>query len=94
MSLSTCSPAELRRRVEVAFKEIDTDNNGYIEAAEVVNVLKAIFNDPSYKGEKMDIQDIKQMATGIIMTFDKNNDSKISIDEFADFLKKVLEETG
>jgi EF-hand domain pair/Protein of unknown function (DUF760) len=55
-----------------AFERLDTDNSGYIESSEVAKLLDDVYDG---KAPEFEIQTF-------IKFFDKNNDGKISWDEF------------
>jgi len=83
-------PDELHQNLEKAFKVIDADNSGYIDAAEVENLIKTVYNDPNYQGAKVDDEQIKKEAEIMLAALDENSDKKISLSEFINFCSRVL----
>jgi len=82
---------EARQCLEKAFKEVDADESGFIEAHEVERVIRGVYNAPNFKGRKADEVEIKKEALDMIASMDQNNDHKVSLAEFISFFEKVLE---
>jgi len=82
---------ELRQCLDQAFKEVDTDGSGFIDAAEAERVLKSVYNDPNFKGRKpADDEQVKKEASDLIALLDQNSDNKVSLSEFTNFFEKLL----
>jgi Ca2+-binding EF-hand superfamily protein len=82
--------ADARKCLETAFKEVDVDGSGFIDAAEVEKVLTGVYNAPNYKGKKADAAQIKKEANDMIASMDQNNDKKVSLAEFLNFFEKMM----
>ena len=82
---------EVRQCLEKAFKEVDADNSGFVEAGEIEKVLRGVYNAPNFKGKRADDVEIKKEAQDMITTMDQNGDKKVSLSEFITFFTKVLE---
>jgi len=89
-----CDKEEVHKCLEAAFKEVDVDGSGFIEAAEVEKVLKGVYEAPNYQGFKADEEQIKKEAEQLIASMDANSDKKISLAEFIAFFEKLMGTCG
>jgi len=81
---------QARKCLEVAFKEVDADNSGFIDVGEVERVLRTVYEAPNFKGKKADDAQIKKEAADMISSMDQNNDNKVSLAEFITFFEKTI----
>jgi len=70
------------------FDESDRDKNGFIDANELEALLTQINTD--FDGKQTPAQ-IKKFAQDYMKTLDKNNDNKLSFDEFLEYVKKAFQ---
>jgi Ca2+-binding EF-hand superfamily protein len=72
---------ELRTKIQLTFELYDTDKDGYLDKEEVNTIVKALM---TMLGNEDDSQEA--MAEIQFLLLDRNNDGKISMDEFVDGL--------
>jgi Ca2+-binding EF-hand superfamily protein len=65
-----------------AFKMVDTDNSGSIDASELEKVLQTYYKS---SGKPVDAAKIKSDTTAFLQEVDKNRDNKVNLDEFLNF---------
>jgi Ca2+-binding EF-hand superfamily protein len=70
---------EIEKDIKALFDDIDKNNNGYIENAELKNTLVSIGINPS-----------PNQLKDFIDQFDSNKDGKIHFDEFAKIFKDYI----
>lgn len=76
----------LQKAARPAFNEIDSDRSGYIEEAELYQAMQKTARAIGAKAPSKD--QVKQITIEI----DKNQDGRVSFDEFVELLKRMLRE--
>jgi len=71
-----------KAKLEQAFHEVDTDHNGHIDGHELEKVLFAYYQAV---GQQPNAAKIKTEAAAFMKEVDKNNDHKISLQEFTNY---------
>jgi calmodulin len=77
--------AKLIEVARAAFESVDTDGSGYIEAAELKEVMTGVAGDIGMPPPST--EDVAE----VMRELDANSDGKISLDEFKVLIKQVLE---
>jgi len=81
MSVKQGSPEEIARLTKV-FRDIDKDNNGYIDISELEHAFGAAFKA---SGRPMDTAEVKRACQHIMKGIDRNKDNKITLDEYIQY---------
>jgi len=82
-----CDKAEIEKEIKVCFDAVDTDRSGFIDSGEVERLLVQYMQS---KGQQPDPAVIKSEVQSFIKDLDTNNDNKVSLKEFTDFVMKFL----
>lgn len=90
-ALSVTSRGNLDEKLVWAFKLYDVDNDGYITREEMYNIVDAIYqmlgNQPKEEEEEEELSP-KERVDKIFEQLDKNQDNKLSMDEFKEGSKQ------
>ena len=83
--ISTLSDKELNKRLSVAFKIIDVNNDHKVDIKELTNIIEAIYDLKAIqKNERKGENSAKSMATSIFNKLNKDHDKFLDEDEFVD----------
>jgi Ca2+-binding EF-hand superfamily protein len=83
--------ADLKKVLTDCFNDIDKDKSGFIEQAELEQLLRAYFKHADCPAEhklNSSDEDIKKQALEFIKDVDTSGDKKISLEEFITFFTK------
>jgi Ca2+-binding EF-hand superfamily protein len=79
--------APLEQKLRYAFNVYDLDHNSMIDRAEVLFILRAMFELLGMTGDKSNKYSYEQCADTIMKNLDVNEDQRISKEEFIQGLK-------
>jgi len=82
-----CSKADAEKGLREAFKAVDKDNSGSIDAKEVEAILVKYYQD---KKKPCDQAKLKKDVQSFLADVDKNHDSKVSLDEFLKYFMQYF----
>jgi len=82
-----CSKADAEKCLKEAFNSVDTDHSGFVEEKEVTAVLTAYYKS---KGKPCDPAKMDKDVKSFLADVDKNNDNKISLDEFVKYFMQFF----
>lgn len=77
--------SDVRAKLARAFQEVDSDHSGSIDSVELEKVLTSYYKAT---GRQVDCSKIKREAAAFLKDVDKNNDKKISQEEFIQYFLK------
>lgn len=81
-ALSITSRGSLDEKLQWAFKLYDVDNDGYITRDEMYNIVDAIYQMVGQAPNSEDENTPQRRVDKIFSQMDKNNDDKLTLDEF------------
>ena len=70
-------------RAQRKFDELDTDHNGFLDGAEVIELANSLWRIFHPGGEPITDEKRKQLCIDLLLRVDSNNDGKISFQEFS-----------
>jgi len=79
----SCDKAQVQKEIKACFDLVDKDKSGFIESGEVEQVLLQYYQQ---KGKKADPAKIKSEVAAFVKDLDSDNDNKVSLKEFTDFV--------
>jgi len=82
-----CDKAKAQAEIKAAFELVDKDHSGYIDAAEVKNVLVQYYKS---KGKPCDGTKIDSECAAFVKDLDTDSDNKVSLKEFTDFIMQLV----
>jgi len=82
-----CDHAATEKEIKAIFDSFDTNKNGFIESGEVEQMVLQFVKG---KEVKLDPTQTKAAVEAYVKSVDSNNDGKISLKEFSDFVIKFL----
>ena len=78
-----CDKGKIEQEIKACFDAVDKDRSGFIDSAEVEQILLQYYQS---KGKKPDQAKIKSEVAAFVKDLDTNNDGKVSLKEFTDFV--------
>jgi len=82
-----CDKAQMEKEIKQCFDVVDKDKSGFIESGEVEQILMQYYQS---KGKKADPTTIKTEVAAFVKDLDSNNDNKVSLKEFTDFVMQFV----
>jgi len=79
--MSNASPQQIEKLTK-AFHEIDKNGSGFIDRSELESAFGAAFRA---SGKPVDDAEVKRACEGIMKRLDKNNDDKVSLEEYIQY---------
>jgi len=80
--MSGCDKRDQIEKLKDAFKNIDKDNSGFIDLAELENAFGAAFKA---SGKPVNDEEIKRACANIMKSVDRNKDNKITLEEYIEY---------
>jgi len=78
--------------LKTVFDEVDTDHSGFIDQNEFFNAIKNVFSEINASKNDVKINEPTIEQTNVLLKdLDKNQDGKLSMDEFSILVRKLLE---
>jgi Ca2+-binding EF-hand superfamily protein len=77
--------SKLNEIVKAAFESVDTDGSGYIEEAELKEVMTSVARDINMP------EPSQEDVSKVLIELDSNRDGKVSQEEFKVLIRQVLE---
>jgi Ca2+-binding EF-hand superfamily protein len=82
-----CDRAQVEKELKQAFDLVDKDKSGFIDTGEVEQMLNQYLKG---KGKPVDPAKIKSEVAAFIKDLDSNQDNKVSLKEFTDFVMQAF----
>ncbi|CAF0876661.1 unnamed protein product [Brachionus calyciflorus] len=83
LTITLTSNKDAKQKLRVAFRMYDVDNDGKLSHKEIEKLLVGIQN---FYGTKLNKEEPSELATDLLKTYDKDNNSFITEEEFVDGL--------
>jgi len=78
-----CDKAKVEQEIKACFDVVDKDKSGFVDSSEVEQILLQYYKS---KGKQPDPAKVKSECSAFIKDLDSNNDGKVSLKEFTDFV--------
>jgi len=79
----SCDKVKAEAELKTIFDKVDKDRSGLIDCSEVENVLREYYSSLS---KPVDAAQIKKEATAFLKDVDKNQDNKVNLQEFTNYI--------